>query len=488
MSESTLTYGLTPGGFVRMRLPEITRAIYDGLRARTGVAFDETPDSLMGQFVPIFAEREAFVWELAEAIYLNAYPASATGVSQDLAVSFAGVTRLQPAATVARVVCHGTPGTLVPAGSEIESTARAADGSGLPRFRLLDDVTVTGASAARMVLAIEAAPAAGALYWFDWNGLRASAVAATGDTSSAVLLRLRDALTGLGATAFIEGGDLHVTSDGAFSGALSPTLTLVSVGSPGRAAAVLPGPYPVEAYTLTRILTPAPGWDSVYNPLPAVPGRLLETDDDLRSRYKLGVFRLGSGTVPAIRANLEQDIAGLRSLSVFENTANAADAEGRPAHSLEVVIEGGDEQAIAERVFRLKPAGIAAHGNTLRQVLAADGYTHPIRFSRPEPRDVWLKVSLTTTDEEAVPGDVASRAVAAVLAAGDRLQPGQNVFLQRLAAAAFPAASGIARTTITAAVTAPNSAPPAPGSYTTADIAIGSRQRAMFSLARVNVP
>lgn len=487
MSES-LTYGLTSGGFVRMRLPEITRLLFDTLRERTGVVFDETPNSLMGQLVPIFAERLAEHWEREEQLFFTPYPATATDTSLDLAVSYSGVTRLQPSPTTARVVLHGTPGTVVPALSEMESSARGADGSSAPRFRLLEDVTISGANAALMAIEIPLSPTAGALYYVDWNGIRAAVVAATGENSAAVLLRLRDALIAVGASAAIVSGDLHVTSDGSFSGAVGPTLSISSIGSPGKAEAVVDGPYPLPALTLTTIRTPVNGWGSVYNPLDGVPGRRIEADDDLRSRYKLGVFRLGSGTVPAIRANLEQDISGLVSLSVFENTGDTTDLEGRPPHSVEVVIEGGDDQVIAERVFRLKPAGIAAYGNTLKQVLASDGYQHPIRFSRPEARDIWLKISLATTDEEPVPGDVQSRAIAAILAAGDKLQPGQNVFIQRLAAAAFPAASGIARVTITAVPTNPNAASPAAGAYGGNDIAIGARQRARFSLARVNVP
>ena len=471
-----------------MRLPEITRAIFDDLRARTGVAFDETPNSLMGQFVPIFAEREAFVWELAEAAYYSSFPATATGVSMDLAVSYSGVTRLQPSPTTARVVLFGEPGTVVPVGAEMETTAAALDGSRTPRFRILEEVIISGSKAALMVVEVPAAPITGTLYYVDWNGIRAAAVAASGDNSAAVLVKLRDALLGVGATAAIVSGDLHVTSDGTFAGAISPTLAIKSLGSPGRAAALVNGPYPLPAGTLTRILTPVSGWASVYNPLAGIPGRELEADDELRSRYKLGVFRLGSGTVPSIRANLEQDIAGVVSLSVFENTTDVTDLEGRSPHSLEVVIEGGDDQVIAERIFRLKPAGIHAHGNTLRSVLAADGYQHPIRFSRPESRDIWVKVSLTTTDEEPVSGNIAAQAISAILAAGDRLQPGQNVFLQRIGASAFSAATGIARVTITAVATAPNSSPPAAGAYTANDIAIGARQRARFSLARVNIP
>ena len=292
----------------------------------------------MGQFVPILAEREAFVWELAEAAYYSSFPATATGVSMDLAVSYSGVTRLQPSPTTARVVLFGEPGTVVPVGAEMETTAAALDGSRTPRFRILEEVIISGSKAALMVVEVPAAPITGTLYYLDWNGIRAAAVASSGDNSAAVLVKLRDALLGVGATAAIVAGDLHVTSDGTFAGAISPTLAIKSLGSPGRAAALANGPHPLPAGTLTRILTPVSGWASVYNPLAGIPGRELEADDELRSRYKLGVFRLGSGTVPSIRANLEQDIAGV----VSAVRLRKHDRRDRPRRPLAAFDGGGD--------------------------------------------------------------------------------------------------------------------------------------------------
>lgn len=471
-----------------MRLPEIKRAIFDDLAARTGIVFDESPDSLIGQFVSIFAEREAAHWEREEALFLAPYPATAPdGAAMDLAVSYAGVRRLQPAATEARVVLYGAPGTAVPARSEIESTAPTPDGARPPRFRLVEDVAISGAIAALMTVSVPAQPAVGAVYWFDWNGIRANTVAQSGATGGSVAAALRDALNAVGATATASGTDVTVTSAGAFSGAVSDTLVLKSVGSPGRAAAVVPGPLEVPAGALSRIATPVAGWDSVSNPARAVPGRLTETTADLRQRYALGVFRLGAGTQPSIFANLQQDIAGLLSLAVFENNTDAVDADGRPPHSIEVVAEGGDDVHIARRIYELKAAGIDAFGNTTRQVSGADGRLHTIRFSRPEGRDVWLLLTLLQTNEEVVPGDQAARAIEAIVAAGNRLQPGQDVLLQRLGAAVFNATTGVARATVRAVALPPNSPPPSPGAYATADIAIGPRRKALFSLARTAI-
>lgn len=485
MSE-TLTYGLTPGGFVRMRMPEIRAAIVASLAERTGYVFDAEPDGLAGQFVAVFAEREAALWELAEGVYLSPYPATAVGTSLDLAVSYAGVTRALARRSTARGLFYGTPGTVVPAGSVVESAEVPRDGTRPPRFEAAVDVAISGTNCA--VLGLEVLSnvlATGAVFWIDYDGVRAQFTAPAGATAASVAAGLAAELTADGQLSSSDGGYVSVVSNANFSAAWSANLTLRAFASPGTLRATSDGPATAGPGALTRIVTPVPGWDSVTNPKSAVVGALSETDEALRARYRLGVFRLGAGTLPAIKANLRQDIADVASLAVYENATDVTDADGRPPHSVEVVIEGGDEDAIARRIRELKPAGIRAFGNTTVSVPDDTGYQHAIGFSRPEERWVWLRATLATTAEEDLPGDVNNRVVQAMVNAGNALGPGDNVFLQRLEGAGLRSSTGLARVTVTAAVTAPGAAAPALESYTTTDEAMNSRQRATFAIERV---
>jgi uncharacterized phage protein gp47/JayE len=482
MSE-TLSYGLGAGGFVRMRLPEIRRAIFDDIAARTGVTLDETPDSYAGQFVAIFAEREAALWELAEKAYLSAYPATATGQSLALAVSYAGVVPIQPSPSRAMVRLRADLGTTIPQGTVVRSTVAAADGTRPPRFALESTVIAAKTALVDVRLRILATtPVEGTVYWVELDGVRRSHTSTVGQTMgqiAAALNVLHPSFTRIANT-------LNLTTTTPFSVDWSePHIELVYADAPGSLLSEENGPVAAAAGTLTDIVTPVAGLTAVTNPGDASLGTLLETDDALRRRYALGVYRLGAGTMPSIRANLLQDIVGLTSLAVYENPTSVTDAEGRTGHSVEVVIEGGDDATIARRIFEIKAAGITSHGNTTINVAADDGYLHPIKFSRPELRWVWLRVTLTTTTEEAVPGDFEAKAVAAILAAGAAHGPGQNVLLQRLGAAVFPATAGVARVTITAAVTAVGGAQPV--SYSSNDIAIGARQKAVFDVSRVEV-
>lgn len=480
MSETSLTYGLNSGGFVRMRLPEVRRSIFNDLTNRTGIIFDETPDSFTGEFISVFAEREAKLWELLEKVYLSPYPVTAQGMSLDLAVSYAGVRRLQPVRSMAPAYFLGTPGTVVPQGSIIQA-AVASDAADIPpRFLVETQVTLSKTAVVGAGLTVPAGVVAGTIYWVEIAGVRYSVTAAAGQNADQVAAAL-DAV--LGNDAAREGAKLTIFRPLEFVIDWSNSLSVDYIMCLGKLASEAFGPVPAEERTLSRIISPVSGLQSVYNPNAAVPGQVLETDDQLRGRYSLGVFRLGAGTMPSIYANIRQDVPGVASLRVFENTTSVIDADGRPPHSIELIVEGGDTQAIIDKIYKVKPSGIAAYGNTSGTVRAADGYLHPISFSRPEPRWIWLRVAYSTNPEETIPGDIAGQIVAAILASAATLNPGQDVVLQRLEAAPFSALPGLAKVTITAAVTAPNAVPPTV--YTASDIAIGPRQKAAFDISRI---
>src|SRR4051812_11900213 len=93
-------FGVLATGFVKMRLDQIRAAIVADLTFRLGGVVVETrPDSIMGQLIDTFAEREATLWEMAGGVYAAMYPPTASGVNLDNAVAFAGVLRLREAAS-----------------------------------------------------------------------------------------------------------------------------------------------------------------------------------------------------------------------------------------------------------------------------------------------------------------------------------------------------------------------------------------------------
>lgn len=73
--------------------------------------------------------------------------------------------------------------------------------------------------------------------------------------------------------------------------------------------------------TLTNIVTPISGWNTITNLIAGTTGTLTETDANLRIRRQNSTKLLGSATVEAITAGLLQNVPGVISATVFENTS-----------------------------------------------------------------------------------------------------------------------------------------------------------------------
>ena len=488
MSETNSEYGIGDGGFNRMRQPEILADIAGDFKVRTGFDMDLTPDSVIGQLANICAEREAFLWELAEKAYMSTFPVTATGASLDLAVSYAGVQRIQATPTDARAIFVGNQGTVVPAGSVVESTQLVEGAPTPPRFMTNTDIVITREAAAQVQLRLPTPVVDNVEYWIDWNTFRATHIADVGaDTPASVATELAAQLLAFGAGSSVLGATVSISSGTQFSVNWSPTIINELLGSPGTLFAEDTGPIPAPAGSLTNIITPVTNWRLVYNINDARPGTNYESDAELRHRYTIGVYRLGAGTPSSILANLEQDITAATDIAVYENIGDTTNGDGMPPHSVEVVIEGGDDASIAQRLYELKPAGIQTYGNTTFPIVDSSGFAQDIMFSRPERRQIWLKAILTTTSEEPIPGNVLELARAAMLAEGSKLSTGDNVYLQRISAAVFEATTGVAKVALTAVATAVGAASPSGGSYSANDISIGTRQRAVFSAPAIQV-
>jgi hypothetical protein len=155
------TYGVTTLGFVAKPQSEIITELNTAFQAVFGQNINLGPESVFGQIIGIFSEREALIWELGQAIYASQYPAGAEGTSVDNILALNNLQRLQATATVTNplpavqtngitlygLVLFGTPGTVVPQGSTIQTTAT-------PPLTFTLDSTVTIGSAANAVQSV----------------------------------------------------------------------------------------------------------------------------------------------------------------------------------------------------------------------------------------------------------------------------------------------------------------------------------------------
>lgn len=271
-----------------------------------------------------------------------------------------------------------------------------------------------------------------------------------------------------------------VSVDG--TGARFRSLGEVTIGEGGTAPMEMEsealGPIVAVAGSLTKIETPVSGWASVTNPLDATPGRRMETDTELRLRREQLLRATGTGTLDAIRAGLlEPAVPGVSQVRVFENTTLVTDVAGVPGKSFEAIVEGGDAQAIRERIWQLKPAGILAHGSETGDVVDSLGFAHPVAFSRPVYKDVWISVEVETGD--GFPLDGVERIKAALAAKGRRLLIGEDVIYTALFPPVFSVPGIVDVTALTIGL--------AESPVGTSNIAVGDRELARFDTSRIVV-
>jgi uncharacterized phage protein gp47/JayE len=477
--------GVTPDGFVRPRLPEIrveiVEAITTRLRAVGYAGLIETrPDSLMGLLIDTFAERETAVWEQAEALYYAMYPSSASGAQLDRAVSFTGVTRLVAEQSSVYEMLYGLEGTVVPAGSQIRNAVTQT------LWATVTAATIGAGQAGDVSL--RPVVANSTAYTVTLDGTPHTYNSDASATLAEILAGLVAVVTGTGYTVTSDGAVLRVQADGreTFTLQTSASLVLVQLGTPTLMRSVDTGNITAEVGELTGIVTLVPGWNSASNLQVASTGRLAETDAELRERYKLGVYALGAATLPALQANLEARVAGIRTVKVFENDSDTTDTVGRPPHSIHVVAEGGLDTDIAQAIFTYKAAGIDTYGAVTVEVLDSEGTSHTIHFDRPTPVYVWIKAVLTLlpATEEAFPPDGFAQIENNLLAAGNALGVGADVIWQRLLKAVH-AVPGVAEAALTLATSAGPGGPP--GAYTEANITIAPFQVARFDVSRIEV-
>jgi hypothetical protein len=71
-------------------------------------------------------------------------------------------------------------------------------------------------------------------------------------------------------------------------------------------------------------------------------------------------------------------------------------AFGRPGKSFEIVVEGGDDTAVATVILNSKPAGIQSYGTTTVQVFDVFNNPYNISFSRPTAVPIYVALVLET--------------------------------------------------------------------------------------------
>lgn len=145
--------------------------------------------------------------------------------------------------------------------------------------------------------------------------------------------------------------------------------------------------------TITKILTPTRGWQAVSNATAASVGVSAEIDAKVRQRQSIST-ELPSQSVMAGIIGAVANITGVTRCVGYENVNDTADSNGIPAHSISLVVDGGDSATIAQTIANKKTPGTGTYGTTSEVVTGPDGIPTTINFYRPTLVEVQVTVTL----------------------------------------------------------------------------------------------
>lgn len=432
-----INYGVSDKGFRAKRLTEVQ----EGMRDRAASIFadlvppgevvDTSASSLLGRLITLASVGNADLWELAQQVYLAFDPNSAVGVALDNLVAYSGISRMGDVQSEVVAIFTGDVDTVILEGSVVRASGNSSDWQVSSEVQLLPSGAV---SAGVGVISVDDNTTYSISYAVGSDVQTASYLSGAGATQSSILSGLADAINNSHPLmeANVANNLVTVSFKDVFREAdftTSSNLQVVKISKRGMLQSVEAGAITGEPDTITAIQTPVLGWDRVTNPIAASVGRLRETDEELRVRFRDSKFRRAANISEALYANLIS-LAGVDEVRVYENDSEEVDQIGLPPHSFMPIVLGGVDAEIARSVWNNKPLGISSEGNTTVTILDSQGFPQDISFERPTPLPVYITIDITVVQE--FPDDGEEQIKDALIAYINTLNIGEDVVYSRL--------------------------------------------------------
>ena len=476
-------FGITDKGFVLKRLDTILEEIHtdltDGWKVDTRLA----GTSFLNTLVTTFGNQIANLWETAQDSYYAKYPATATELNLDHAVQYGGIKRAGDKRTSYILHCTGDDGTYVR-----ENAIVATDTT--PEIRLFSAEEFQIAREKFNKVSVIVASEDTGVYTISINGNQYSYSNPPGGKSAAILEGLAAAIKDEEYEVRMEEDALVIedktkTRENVLT--LTDNLTTSSVTSLANFLTNDYGKITLPYNIVTRMINNITGFTAVTNLLEPTYGRRRETDIELRQSY-IAKSALRSNTmIESIEAELLNNVEDVETATGYENDTDETDARGLPPHSIEIIVEGGDNTAIAKAIFRRKAGGIQTYGKVVVNVPGEYGDTIPVRFIRPEYLYAWLKVQLEG-DAEKIPVNYSSLTKQSLMEDGAQMRAGTNLLTQLLNEGIYDRVAGLTKIIIYTAYTTDSTVIPGDGDYQRDEnIMATSRQKVLIDENRIEV-
>jgi uncharacterized phage protein gp47/JayE len=477
-----MEYGITESGFIAKPYSVILAEEREAWKAAFGYDIDTSADTPEGAYIGNQVMKLVQLWEKYEGLWAIGDSDTASGIYLDRLAAMVNVQRKSAVPTTVYVALWGDEGTPVLAGHLTKLTTRE-------QFALQESITINRAKLLGFLFKISEVDTE--TYSFNLSGTLISYTATEDDTEETIQAGLFDQIEAVlpgeyvGVNSGADGMEIH-SAVGIVPFSLScddPKIEISQLGALGIYKAVVPGSTFAAIGALDRIVSNVSGLDHVINYATGITGRAKESDTELRIE-KNNRQRQASGNENAIENEIKK-VAGVRYCRVYSNRTMTVKND-RPPKSFEAVIMGGIDQDIAEAIFAKAPAGIQAYGNTIIEVIDAEGFPWSIGFSRPENQYIWIKISYSKNPEESFPINGVELMKDNIDTWGaDNQDVGIDFIFQKLTRPIYDV-PGIGFADIKVAVT-DDTTPPADNAYTATNITINERQIALVDKTRITV-
>lgn len=474
-------YGVTDKGFVIKRLDTIMEEIHTDLTEAFGFDTRLTKPSFLDTLITTFSYQISDLWETAQDSYYAKYPATATGVNLDNSVQYGGIRRAANKHTSYPLHCTGDDGTFVR-----EEAIVATNTNPEIRLQNAEEFEITRDAFNRV--SIKVASAEIGVYTITINGNQYSYSSADG-VEEDIIAGLATAITDPGYTVTTADNTITIV-DKTISRSnvliLSDNLTTSSVTVIATFLTEDYGKITLPYDIVTKMVNNITGFTAVTNLLEPTYGRKQESDIELRQSY-IAKSALRSNTmIESIVGELLNNVENIESASGYENDTDDTDERGLPPHSIEIIVEGGDNNEIAAAILRRKAGGIQTYGSVEVGVPGNYGDTIPIRFNRPDYLYTWLKVILHG-DAAKLPTNYASLAMQSLLDDGAEFVAGKNLLTQLLNDGIYDAVAGLTYIEIYTAYGTSSTYVPKESDYKLKNIIVNSRQKVLIDETRIEV-
>lgn len=477
-------YGVTDKGFSVKRLDEILEEIHSDLSEKFKFNTRQDSQSFLNVLITTYGGQIAELWETAQASYYAKYPSTAEGVSLDNAVQYGGIRRSPNKYSYYTLHCTGDDGTIVRQGATVATNTA-------PQMKLsaVSEFEITREKFNRVSVRI-AAPVIGEIYSISINGIQYSYTSQSDDE-----LEIIEGLgkivnpDGYAVTVNESNNTLDISCEAVSRSGilvLSDNLTTASVTVLADFATVDYGKLIFPNGTVTVMITNISGFNEVENLIEPTYGRLQETDVELRHSYLAKSAIRSTRMIDSICSQLINNVPNVESATGYENDTDDTDEEGRPPHSVEIIVDGGDEAKIAAIILDKKAAGIQTYGEIAVNVATEYGDSVPINFNRPEYVYVWMKVTLDA-DKSHLPTNYANLTIDSIVSDSSKLQAGDNMLSQTFNDGIYSMVGGVTYVNIKCAATTSKEHIPEDSEYTKVNVVVTSRQKIVIDDTRIEV-